>query len=344
MICLYCRKENPGDVEVCGFCGGPLNATSEPYIPEPLLSKPIAEISPMQSEPGIAQETTIQPPAPPTSAIYSNRVWLLVGCLVIICLILGCAALGVGLYRWAGISKLFIPATLTPVPPIAIQVNSTVVPEVPTALSDSPTAIPELITQSVSTLIPGTVTAMPQLLFFDDFSDSNSGWDRVDETDYSTNYYQNAYRIVVNATRYDSWANPGEHVFKDISIDADATKNGGPDDNDFGVLCRYVSSTQYYYGVISSDGYFGIIKSTNDSSNILGRNNLEYSDWINQGSSTNHIRFDCVGDVLSLYVNGQLVDQQTDTDYSSGNVGLIAGTYDTPGTDILFDNFSVYSP
>ena len=344
MICPYCGKENLGDVDICGFCGGPLHVTPEPSVTEPQLSKQADEIVPMQPEPGIAQETTIQPPAPPTGAIHSNKVWWLVGCLVLICLILGCVALGVGLYRWAGISKLFLPATLTPVPPVAVQVNSTVMPEIPTALSDSPTAIPDLITQSVSTLIPGSVTATPDLLFFDDFSDSNSGWDTVDATDYSTNYYQNAYRIVVNTTRYDSWANPGEHEFKDVSIDVDATKHGGPDDNDFGVLCRYQSSTQYYYGVISSDGYFGIIKTTKDSSNILGRDNLEYSDWINQGTATNQVRFDCVGESLSLYVNGQLLDQQTDADYSSGNVGLIAGTYDTAGTDILFDNFSVYSP
>jgi hypothetical protein len=77
---------------------------------------------------------------------------------------------------------------------------------------------------------------------------------------------------------------------------------------------------------------------------LIGATELLPSDAINQGSASNHIRFDCNGDVLTLYVNGQQVDQQTDGEYTSGNVGLIAGTYDTPGTDILFDNFSVYQP
>jgi hypothetical protein len=68
------------------------------------------------------------------------------------------------------------------------------------------------------------------------------------------------------------------------------------------------------------------------------------SDYITHGAVTNHIRFDCVGSTLTLYVNGFVVDQQTDTDYTTGNVGLLAGTFKTPGTDVLFDNFYVYKP
>ena len=143
---------------------------------------------------------------------------------------------------------------------------------------------------------------------------------------------------------FDSWANPDSNVFSDVSIEVDATKNSGPDDNDFGVICRYQAVDQFYYAVISSDGFYGITKVSTDTTNLLGATELQPSDAINQGTASNHIRFDCQGDVLTLYVNGQQVDQQTDSEYTSGNVGLIAGTYDTPGTDILFDNFSVYQP
>ena len=76
----------------------------------------------------------------------------------------------------------------------------------------------------------------------------------------------------------------------------------------------------------------------------MGRENLIPSDLIAQGAATNQIRFDCVGSTLTLYINGTQVDQQFDEDYVAGNVGLIAGTYDEAGTDILFDNFVVYQP
>jgi hypothetical protein len=124
----------------------------------------------------------------------------------------------------------------------------------------------------------------------------------------------------------------------------DATKNGGPDDNDFGIICRYTDADQFYYAVISSDGYYGIMKMTSNGGVPIDNENLLESDKIIQGSATNHIRFDCVGSALALYINGIKIDQKTDTDFTTGNVGLIAGTFDTVGTDILFDNFFVYKP
>ena len=189
-----------------------------------------------------------------------------------------------------------------------------------------------------------TPSPTPSLLFSDDFSDPNSGWDRVNETDYLSDYYENAYRILVNKDMMDTWANPDDLSFVDVSIEADATKNGGLDDNDFGLICRYQDLDHYYYGIITSDGYYGIIKSSSDGSDALGRDTLGYSDLIHQGFTTNHIRFDCIGDMLTLYVDGVQLDQQTDSEYTSGNVGLTAGTYKKPATDILFDNFKVYQP
>jgi hypothetical protein len=77
---------------------------------------------------------------------------------------------------------------------------------------------------------------------------------------------------------------------------------------------------------------------------MLDGDNFGSSNWINQGSASNHIRFDCICNMLTVYVNGRLIDRQTDADYPYGNVGMVVGTYDTPGADILFDNFIVYQP
>jgi hypothetical protein len=43
-------------------------------------------------------------------------------------------------------------------------------------------------------------------------------------------------------------------------------------------------------------------------------------------------------------VNGVAVMNATDTDLSGGLVGLIAGTFEESGVDILFDNFIVTKP
>lgn len=183
-----------------------------------------------------------------------------------------------------------------------------------------------------------------KVLFSDNFSDTSKKWDSITTDSGSTDYYNGAYRILLNIIDAKAWAKPENESFTDARIEVNATKNGGPDNNDFGIICRYLDSNQFYYAVISSDGYYGIMKMTGGGSQLIGEKSMLESKTILNGAVTNHIRFDCVGTTLTLFINGSQVDQQTDTDYTTGNVGLLAGSFDTPGTDILFDNFFVYKP
>ena len=183
------------------------------------------------------------------------------------------------------------------------------------------------------------------VLFSDDFSSNNSGWTQVlDSTDFKTNYKDGAYQIQVNKARSNAWGNPGALNFTDVRVEVDATKSSGSDDNDFGIICRYQDPTNFYFAVVSSDGFYGIIKMSDGIYNLIGHEELESSDQIKLGAETNHLRFDCVGSTLTLYVNDTQIDQQVDEQFTTGNVGLIAGTYDETGTEILFDNFYVYQP
>ncbi len=184
--------------------------------------------------------------------------------------------------------------------------------------------------------------AASKVLFSDNFTDTSKKWDQVTSESGSTDYYDGAYRILVNVTNSNAWASPGNESFTDARIEVNAIKNSGPNNNDFGILCRYLDSQEFYYGVISSDGYYAIMKMTPSGTKPIGKISMMESDKILKG--TNHLRFDCIGTTLTLYVNGNQVDQQVDADYTAGNVGLLAGTFDTPGTDILFDNFFVYKP
>ncbi|WP_299025285.1 hypothetical protein [uncultured Thermanaerothrix sp.] len=189
-----------------------------------------------------------------------------------------------------------------------------------------------------------TPTPQAKILFQDDFSDPNSGWDRRQDDDGVTDYTgDGAYRIRVDTPNLEVWANPGQN-FTDVRIEVDATKVAGPDDNDFGLLCRYVDTQNFYFFLISSDGYFGIGKKVNGEAQVLGAKNLEPHTAIRQGTTTNHIQADCVGNALSLYVNGTLLRTVKDDTFQEGDVGLTAGTYDEAGVEILFDNFVVYAP
>jgi hypothetical protein len=192
----------------------------------------------------------------------------------------------------------------------------------------------------------GSLIATPTVegvLFQDDFSDPDSGWDRVRASTGLTDYADGVYRIFVDEPNTDYWANPGLD-FTDVRVEVEATKVGGPDDNDLGLICRYQDTRNFYYGVISSDGFAGIIKVMGGSQSVISGENLEAVQEIHQGDATNTIRFDCVGEGLTLRVNGTQILSAVDAEWSNGDVGLVAGTYDTPGTDIHFDDFVVRTP
>ena len=182
-----------------------------------------------------------------------------------------------------------------------------------------------------------------QVLFQDDFSDTSSGWDRVNLPEGITDYSDGVYRIFVNTENTDYWANPGLS-FEDTIVEVEATKVGGPDDNDFGLICRHQNTENFYIFLISSDGFFGILRVMDGEQELLGMDEMEYSEMINTGNVMNIIRADCIGSSLTLYVNRTQLISVEDSKLESGDVGLLAGTFDIMGTEIHFDNFLVRKP
>jgi pectate lyase len=186
----------------------------------------------------------------------------------------------------------------------------------------------------------------PTVLFQDNFSSTSSGWDRTTDASYTTDYTSGGYHISVTPENYSAFANPYKIFPNDVRIEVDATKAAGPDDNSFGVQCRYQDTQNYYFFYISSDGYTGIGIDKAGTKSIISSSdgNLISDSNINQGSATNHIRADCIGSTLTLYVNGTQIATATDSSFSGGDVGLMARSFTTGGVDILFTNFFVYKP
>ncbi len=181
------------------------------------------------------------------------------------------------------------------------------------------------------------------LLFQDGFSDPSSGWDRVRTQEGMTDYEGERYRIVVNVPNADYWANPGLS-FPDVSIEVDAGKVSGPDDNDYGLLCRYRDTENFYFLIISSDGYYGIGKVQDGEQVLLEPPQMYHSDAIYTDNQPNHIQAECSGSRLALSVNGVKIAETSDTSFHEGDIGLIVGSFDDPGVDIWFDNLVVLVP
>ena len=181
------------------------------------------------------------------------------------------------------------------------------------------------------------------VLFQDDFSDPSSGWSTLNEGNKNIGYQNGSFHFLVGEPKFDYWSTPGLS-FKDTHIEVNATKNSGPDDNDFGIICRYQDEKNFYGLLISSDGYFGISKMKNGVHSILDADGMQVSEAIKKGVSTNHLKADCIGNTLTLTVNDQKLFDVHDDDFASGDVGLVAGTFNQPGVDVSFNNFVVTRP
>lgn len=186
-------------------------------------------------------------------------------------------------------------------------------------------------------------TTGPTVLFEDDFSQTSSGWDRYIDASGITDYLDGAYQIKVLESNWYAWANPGK-TFTDVRVEVDTWKAEGPD-GDQGIICRYQDMENFYLLGITTDGYYGITKIVDGEDTLLGSEYLEFSDLIDiTPGAVNRLRADCIGDHLTLYVNGQILADVTDGDLGGGDVGLVSGTYDEGGSDMRFDNFVVYRP
>lgn len=182
-----------------------------------------------------------------------------------------------------------------------------------------------------------------RLLFADDFSQSGSGWDRQRTADGITDYENGQYLIQVNQPDVDYFANPSLSL-SDVHLEVEAVNASGVMDNEFGLICRFQNKNDFYAGLISSDGYYGIFKVKGGSYQLLGMDVMAQSAAIRTGTEKNQIRLDCVGQDLKLYVNGVQLDARQDADFPKGDVGLLAGAYQTAGVKVYFDNFVVYKP
>lgn len=179
---------------------------------------------------------------------------------------------------------------------------------------------------------------LEKIVFSDQFSDSTGGWKTENFDEGSTDFYDEGFLITLNRSRYLLWSTVGKK-YDNVRLDVDASWVGGGGDNSFGLICRYRAADHFYAFVITADGYYAIRKRTPETGFSVITGGYQYSEEILQSSQVNHLRADCNLDRLRLFVNGVLLAEVVDKDISSGNVGLIAGTFSSETTQIYFDNF-----
>ncbi|MHB9034799.1 MAG: zinc ribbon domain-containing protein [Anaerolineae bacterium] len=190
----------------------------------------------------------------------------------------------------------------------------------------------------VRTSTPATGATSGTVIYKDNFSNANSGWDAWNNSESVGGYENNAYAIEVSLANTFYWANAGQDL-QNYILDIDTKKLSGVDNNHFGVILRYQDNKNFYMFGIASDGYYHFGYYANDAWTDLIA--WTQSSAINAGSSNNHITIKCIGSDFTLSVNGEELGSVSDSSFSAGDIGLFVGAIDETPVKISFDNLVV---
>lgn len=181
------------------------------------------------------------------------------------------------------------------------------------------------------------------ILFQDDYSKETGGWNTHEDASSFSGYDESGFRLSSNVPNYQFWSLPGLN-FVDTLVYVRARRLSGPENNLFGVACRFQDSDNFYALMIGSDGYYGIFKRVDGQQSLIAQSSMDFSAIILAGEDINEIKALCQGDHLALFVNETRLIQVEDDALDYGDVGLIVGNLDEPGVNILFDDFIVLKP
>ncbi len=321
----------------CSYCG------STVIVPEELRDVPPPPAPVFEYRPA---PTTFTQTAP------SETVSTSTGCATKLGLVIGLGAAVIGIV--IAVAVFFIPSHV--ISPVVQQSNlaqnagqstadaavNLAQNAIQTANALVKTAVPPTTapTEPIPTPVPFTKT-----LFQDDFSSATSGWPRARNSKYTLEYKSGNYHILLNEQNAgQEVTRSGEGSYTDESVEVDVQQTAGPSDGLIGVTCRNDNNGNFYSFEFSQNGTYGIYKYSNDSGNSLDEQTLEPG--LIQQNSVNHLEGICAGDTLTLLLNGQVLSQVQDSDYTKGEVGLIVrtGSSGAAGEDVLFSHLVVKGP
>lgn len=182
--------------------------------------------------------------------------------------------------------------------------------------------------------IPG-LNSLPK----DDFSSSSSGWGTGTDSASSVEYVDGGFQMIVYQPLYLTWSTPNTESYENVHMEV-SVRNDSPDPLAFfGFICNEQSaSNSFYYVGVSSDGYYAFVKATEGFDDTYLKEGT--SDIISSAASPITLGMDCGNGTQTLYVNGQKIDSISDTSYTSGMMGLFAGSDEqASGANVTFDDF-----
>jgi hypothetical protein len=191
---------------------------------------------------------------------------------------------------------------------------------------------------TVSEQIATAKSAPPTLA--EHFRRDEGRWDLASSEAVERLFATSTLRLNIIAQQTVGWS-ISEFSATDFYLEVDAFHVTGPLDNEFGVVFRYQDDENFYLFATSSDGYYTVQKMEAGEWSEL----IEWADAeaINQGEAAgNTLGVLADGSRITVSINGELVGAVEDESFASGQIGLLAGSFDDGGVEIAFDDLLLW--
>ena len=182
---------------------------------------------------------------------------------------------------------------------------------------------------------------------YENFEDNTSGWPELNDytsgvTGYSSGFYY-LYSIVPETPTIATV----KSLYPDVVIDVETTQLNENSEtlSTYGVMCRVQENGDGYAFRITNNGQYVIEKF--EGGVFYPLNGWKYSDVIkaNKEVNRNHLEVGCIGNQLTITVNGHLLDLAVDSSFTDGKVGFVAQAGDAEHeTEVHYDELYLVRP
>jgi hypothetical protein len=183
-----------------------------------------------------------------------------------------------------------------------------------------------------------------EIAYEEDFSSETSGWyvGTFEDGTVTAGYHNGAYEISLEPGH--TWQSyTPSMAYQDVSAAVDITQLSGEKGAFVGLYCRSLDKAGYEFSIDANGKYW--IGMTTPEGEYQALVDGAATSAIKKGlKQTNTVRVDCVGDTLTLFVNGRKVKQIQDDTFTEGYVRFILGSTESSSAQFAFDNFVLRRP
>lgn len=200
----------------------------------------------------------------------------------------------------------------------------------------TPTSMPTSVISTQQSIYNQALSGSP-VLSDSLTSQDNWSWAASDNPGSNCAFTGNTYHAIAQETNFVSWCLAQATNLSNFAFQVQMTIVQG----NAGGLVFSANGSGMYRFVVDQNGTYNLIAA--DANNhierlISAQTSSAIKTGLNQPNTLTVLRN---GDQIYLYINGQYVNETTDSTYSSGQIGFLAWDYEQP-TDVVYTNAKVW--